>query len=132
MPVLVPKMVTAVGITVEQALDRGMIDHLVAVVMHQIMLADISDIIAFGIFGEEMVEGLILCRANILRDGLIPFLAVGEDGIDVENHPPKLEQPMPHDIADRKARVGNGRGIQPDRGGGGTPADGYAFFNHKG
>jgi hypothetical protein len=28
--------------------------------------------------------------------------------------------------------MGNGRGIQPDRGGGGTPADGYAFFNHKG
>ena len=54
-----------------------------------------------------MVEGLVLRRAHRLGDRLIPFLAVGEDRVDVEDHAAKLEQAVADHLADREAGVGN-------------------------
>ena len=96
-------------ITGEKPGDRRVIDRFFGVVDHQILLADISDISAVGIFGEQMVKGLVLARANIGGDRRIPFLAIGEDGIDIENHAAEIEQPMTHNIADRKISMRDGR-----------------------
>ena len=50
-----------------------------------------------------MVERLVLARADRLGDRLVPFLAVGEDRIDVEDHAAEIEHPVAHDVADREA-----------------------------
>ena len=52
-----------------------MVDRLAAVVGQQILLADIGDVGAFLILGEQVIEGLVLGRAQLLGDRLIPFLA---------------------------------------------------------
>ena len=50
-------------------------------------------------------------RPDLGRDRLIPFLAVGEDRIDVEDHPAKVEQAVPDHVADAVAGEGHGPGI---------------------
>ena len=87
-----------------------MIDRLLAVVRDQVLLADIGDIAAFAIFGEQMVKGLMLVRPDLLGNGLVPFFRIGEDGIDIEHHPAKAEKAVLHDIADAEAGVDDGRG----------------------
>lgn len=85
-----PQPVFALFIAGEQARDGRVVDRLFGVVHHQILLADISDISAVGIFGEQMVKGLVLARANIGGDRRIPFLAIGKDRVDIKNHPAKM------------------------------------------
>src|SRR6478609_3780391 len=77
--------VTAGGEIVEQAGDGGMIDRLVAIVGKQILLADIGDVAALAVLGEQVIERLVLARAQIDGDRLIPFVAVGEHRIDIED-----------------------------------------------
>ena len=79
------------------------------VVGQQILLADIGDVARFRILGEQMVERLVLGRPDLLGDRLIPFLAVGEDRIDVEDHAAEVEQPVAHHLADREAGMGDRR-----------------------
>ena len=66
----------------------------------QVLLADIGDIAAVRIFGEKMVERLILMRANSLWNGVIPFVAIGKNRIDIEHNTAEIENAMTHDIAD--------------------------------
>ena len=54
-----------------------------------------------------MVEGLVLGRAHRLGDRLIPFVAVGEFGVDVEDHAAEIEQAMAHDLANAEAGDGD-------------------------
>lgn len=88
-----------------------MIDGFVAVIGHQILLTDIGDIARLTIFGEKMVEWLIAIRANILRNGIVPFLRIGEHRIDIEDYATKTEQAMLNDIADAETSVGDRRSI---------------------
>src|SRR5207237_2892688 len=73
-----PKPVTAV-LTIEHGCYRGMVDGFVALVVQQVLLADIGDVSRLGVFGEQVVERLVLRRPKILGNGLIPFLAIRED-----------------------------------------------------
>ena len=98
-PMLATQRIMAVGIAVEKAGNRGMIDHLIAIITNEILLAYISDVAAFVVLGEEMIKGLILGGPKILGDRFIPFFAVCEDRIDVEDDAAKLEQPVPHHLA---------------------------------
>ncbi len=50
-----------------------------------------------------MIEGLVLGRPQPLGDRFIPFLAVGEFRIDVEDDAAKVEQAVPNDLADGEA-----------------------------
>jgi hypothetical protein len=86
-----------------------MIDRIADLVVQQILLADISDVGAFRILGEQVIEGLVLGRPDILRDRLIPFVAVREHRIDVEDHAPEIEHPVLHHLADREAGMGDRR-----------------------
>ena len=65
--------------------DPRVVDRLIAFVRDQILLADIGDVARIRILGEEVVEGLLLGRPHRFGDRLIPFLAIGELRIDIEN-----------------------------------------------
>ena len=75
MPVLGLELVAALGEAVEHAADRRMVDRLALVVGDEVLLADISDVARLAVLGEQMVEGLVLVRADRLGDRLIPFVA---------------------------------------------------------
>ena len=52
------------------------------------------------IFGEEMIIWLVLVRSHLFRDGLIPFVSVGEDRVHVKNDTVKVKQPVSNNLAD--------------------------------
>src|SRR6185503_7212115 len=52
--------------------------RLAAVVRKQILLRDIGDVLGLLVLREQMIEGLVLCRADLFRDCAVPFLGVGE------------------------------------------------------
>ena len=89
MTVFAAERVAPLGERLEQPRYGRVINRLVRFVEFQILLADIGDVLTVRIFGEKMVEGLVARRAHVLGNGGIPFLAVVEDGIDVEDHPRK-------------------------------------------
>ncbi len=88
-----------------------MIHRAALAVAHQITLAYISDIARFFILREEVIERLIARRTHVLGDRLIPFFAIGKNGIDIEDHAAKIEQAVADDLADTKAAAGLSRGI---------------------
>jgi hypothetical protein len=47
-----------------------------------------------------VVEGLVALGPYFGRDCLVPFLAVGEDGVNVEDDAAKVVESVAHDIAD--------------------------------
>jgi hypothetical protein len=73
----------------EDLLKLGMVHRAGFAVFQQVLLADIGDIGPILILGEEVVIGLLAPGAQILGDRFVPFLAVGEDGVDVEDDPRK-------------------------------------------
>ena len=89
----------------EQLFDRGVIHRAAFAVTLQVLLADIGDIRAFAIFGEQVIIGLLTLGPDFVRDRFEPFLAVGEDRIDIENHPAKVVDAVLDDIADGEARL---------------------------
>jgi hypothetical protein len=84
-----------------------MFDRLVAVVDDKVLLADIGDVSGLGILGEQMVKRLVPGRAEVLGNRFVPFLAIGEFGIDVEHHATEVEDPVTHHVADRETRAGH-------------------------
>src|SRR5690606_13976996 len=64
----------------------------------------------FAIVREKVVEGLVARGAGRLWNGLIPFLAIGEDRIDIEHHAAETQQAMAYLLADAEAGMGDSRG----------------------
>jgi hypothetical protein len=93
------------GPAAKNILDCRMVDRPFFGIGQQILLADIGDVAAVPIFGKKMVERLVFGRANFLGNRLIPFLAIVENRIDIEDYSAKIEDAMPHDIANRKLRA---------------------------
>jgi len=91
-----------------------MVHWLFAVIMAQVLLADIGNVAALTIFGEQMVKGLITVRPDILRDGFVPFLAIGEDRVDVEYHTSKAEQTVLHHIANAETGMSDNGGVKTE------------------
>ena len=60
-------------------------------IRNQILLADIGDIAALGILREQVIKRLILLGANMLGDRLVPFLAIGKNGVDIKDHTAKIK-----------------------------------------
>src|SRR3712207_2779456 len=94
------QLVAAVLIAAKEAADRRMVDWLVGLVRQQILLADIGRVAAFAILGEKVVEGLVLRRPYLFGNRLIPFLGIGEDGIDVVDDAAEFEDPVAHHVTD--------------------------------
>src|SRR5258705_7537448 len=102
-PALPPQAIAAVFQALEQIADRRMVDWLFGLVADQILLADIGDVRALRILGEQVIEWLVLARAQALGNRFVPSLAVGEDRIDIEDHAAEIEHPVAHDIANGEA-----------------------------
>ena len=88
----------------EQLVNAGMLDRAAIKVHQQVLLTDIGDVAFFLILGEEVIIGLVAPRAYLFGDLFEPFIAVGEDRIDIENHPAEIMRAVAHDIANGKAR----------------------------
>ena len=97
----------------------GMRDRARDRIRHQILLADISDIIAVVAFGEQVVERLVAVGPDVFGDRLVPFVAIGEDGVDVEDHAAEVEHAVFHHVADGEAAFHAARGIDSATGLGG-------------
>ena len=95
-----------------EALEVGgncrVVDRLFAFVLDQVLLTDVRDVALLRILREQVIEGLVLRRADLLGNRLIPFVAIGEDGVDVEDHAAKIEQSVLHDIANAEASLAHG------------------------
>ena len=111
MPMARSQPVPSVGEIVEQLIDAGMIDRTADAVTHQILLADIGDISRIVVLGEKMVKRLVACRSDFGRDRLIPFLAIGEDRIDIEDDAAKIEHAVADDISYAEAGRDDGRRV---------------------
>ncbi len=83
------KRVSAVFKRTKKVGNVGMIHRFPRVIGHEILLRHISYVIALVIFGEQMIERLILDRAAVLGNRFIPLFGIGKFGIDIENHAPK-------------------------------------------
>lgn len=85
---------------VEHRSDRRVVDRLLAVVGDQVLLTDIGDIGRFRVFREQVIKGLVLGRPHRFGDCVVPFVAIGELRIDIEDDSAEVEQPVADDFAD--------------------------------
>lgn len=77
----------------------------------QVLLTDIGNVAGILILSEQMIERLITVRPDFLRDGFVPFFAVGKDGVDIEYNSAKIEQAVTHHLTNAKPRLGLTRRI---------------------
>ena len=56
---------------------------------HEVLLRDIGDIFGFRVFGEEVIERLILARPDLFGNFLPPCLGIREDRVHVVDYPPE-------------------------------------------
>lgn len=103
--------ISAFGKILEQLGNTGMVHRAAFAIRHQILLADIGDVGRILVFREQVIEGLIPQGADILGNRFVPFLAIGEDRVDIENHAAKIELLVFHHIADREAGFGVKGGV---------------------
>lgn len=73
----------------KQVRQIRVIDWLARVIGQEILLGDIGDVVAFVVFREQMIERLVLARARLLGNGIVPFLRVRKLGVDIKNNPTK-------------------------------------------
>src|SRR5581483_7935572 len=100
----VARSVTAGAVFDKNLSHLRMPDGLARGIRQQVLLGDISDVLALGILREQMIERLVLARPNFLGDRQPPLLSVVEFGIDVENHAPERIDPVLDDLPDLKFR----------------------------
>ena len=65
----------------------------------QVLFRDIGGVNALLVLGQQVIEGLILLRTDLLGDRAPPFVGVGELGIDVEDNAAERENPVADDLA---------------------------------
>src|SRR5690606_28458439 len=77
----------------------GMTDRFAGTVVEKVLLRHIGDVFRLVVLGQQVIEWLVLRRPDFGRDRLVPFVGVGEFGIDVEDDAPEREQPMADHLA---------------------------------
>jgi hypothetical protein len=65
----------------------------------QVLLRDVGHILGVGVLGEQMIEGLLFLRPDLLGDRLPPFIGGIEDRIDIENDAAERVNAVAHDLA---------------------------------
>lgn len=86
-----------------------MADRFSGLIDQQILFGDVGHILRVVILREKVVEGLILARADLLRNRQPPVFRVVEHGVDIEDYAPKGEQPVLDHLADRESCCGKRR-----------------------
>ena len=102
-----PHPVSAIFKLVEQLRNIGVVDGTSAGIVQQVLLADIGDVRAIVAFREQVIERLIAVRADVLRDGFVPFLRIGKDWVDIEDYAAEIE----HAVLYNRANTELGAGI---------------------
>lgn len=92
--------------TLEYLANRGMVDRPAFRISKQILLAHIGNIAGVLILSEEVIEGLFAMRSDLGRNRFIPFLAVREDRIDIDDDAAETEMTVANNIADCKSGLG--------------------------
>ena len=71
----------------------------------EILFRDVGEVAGFVIFSEQMVKGLVLARADMLGDCLVPFLGIIEFRIHIVYHSAEGEEAMFDDLANVEFRL---------------------------
>src|SRR4051812_30789280 len=71
----------------------------------KILLGHVGDVGGAVVLRQQVIVGLILARANLLRDRVPPLVAVVERGIDLVDDAAKWIVAMLHDLADTELRT---------------------------
>src|SRR6266508_4191948 len=82
----------------EIVLDLRMAHGIAALIIEQILLRYIGDIFGVVVLREEVIEGLVLARADVFRDRAPPFFSIREYRIDIEYDTSEREQAVSHDL----------------------------------
>lgn len=104
-PVQFLQAIGAIKGTIEHIGDLRMTNLLAGIVRDEVLLRHISNILALRVLREKMVEGLILPRPHVGRNGLIPFFRIAEFGVDIEDHATKRKDPVTNDLTDKEPRA---------------------------
>ena len=80
----------------------GVPHRLTRLVGQEVLFGHIGDIAVLVVFGQEVVERLVLAWPHFLGNGLPPFLGIVEGRIDIENHAAKGEDPVLYDLTNRE------------------------------
>ena len=83
----------------EELFKIRMFDRLARIISDQILLGNISHVVALVILGQQMIERLILGRTAVFRNGHVPFLGIRKDRVDIENHTPEWVFAMTDNLA---------------------------------
>ena len=99
------RAVAAVLVLGEELGELRVAQRLARLVGQQVLLGDVGDVLGVGVLREQVIVGLVLVRADILRDRQPPLLGVVELRIDVEDHAAERVEPVAHHLSDRKFRL---------------------------
>ena len=92
--------IATVGGALERLADLGMAHRLAGVVRQEVLLRHVGDVLAVFVFGIEVVERLILGRADFRRNRAPPLLRVVEHRVDVEDHATERIDPVFDHLSD--------------------------------
>ena len=98
------QLVAAVTEFLEDLADGRVIHRPTFGIVEQVLLADVGDVAGILVFREEVIVRLLAAWPQFERDRLVPFLAVGEDRIDVENDAAEVVLLMANNVANRESR----------------------------
>ena len=79
------KFVLTVLKRIKEITDFGMAHRRARIISDQILLGHIGDVVAFVVFGKKVIERLVLARAAVLRNGLIPLFGIAKLGVDIKD-----------------------------------------------
>ncbi|VTZ60482.1 hypothetical protein EMEDMD4_160063 [Sinorhizobium medicae] len=111
MPAIALMLIDRLGLIVpgigpfEQGVYLGVADRPVALVGNEILFRYIGDVLAFFVFCEQMIEGLVLFGPDLLRNRIPPFIGVRIFRVDVEDDAAEREHPMANHLSDLKFGV---------------------------
>ena len=80
--------------------DAGVLHRYWIFFHHEVLFRDIGFVAARLVLRQQVIEGLVLVRADLFRDRLVPGFCVGVLRIDIINHPAKTEETVRDDLAD--------------------------------
>src|SRR5262245_29499165 len=83
----------------EELGDLRVAQRLARKVGEQVLFRDVGDILRLRVLGQEVVERLVLARANLGRDRLPPLLGIVEDRINVEDETAEIMDAMADNLA---------------------------------
>jgi integrase len=92
MHLAVTRPVSSVFVLLENFGHVRMADRRARGIDKKILFRHIGDVFGLRIFGEQMIERLVLARTDLRRDCLPPLLGVVEHRIDIEDHAPQARR----------------------------------------